>query len=354
MKKTFILLLLSLSCFSLNAQKIDATAIERFFEITDSLRLGKPISQEKWEAFLSLKGNSQYIRNQQYSIKYLEKLRKDLEVVFLPQHDSLLKKRLENPQQHYNTYILHYYKANEPELRAYLAEILANRSSYLNAMYRHTYSMLPKRLQGRSEDATIYLIGLSNDAVASEGDIILTLWGNYVYDKVRYGILGGHELHHLLSKNKFEVPKKYESLFTLLQMLVNEGAPDLIDKGYTMSPEMPEEMRYGEYMLQKGEKNLPLVDEAIQRMAESGESLSRTEIGHQVLSMSGHIPGFYMASVIDRNGLTKKLVEGIDNPFLFIYLYNKAAKKDKKNPYIFSKDTITYLKKVEKEVKRMI
>jgi hypothetical protein len=65
----------------LKAQTIDATAAVRYFELTDSLRQGKPFSDALWESFLSLEGNSQYIQNQTYNEKCLNSFRKDMEVV---------------------------------------------------------------------------------------------------------------------------------------------------------------------------------------------------------------------------------------------------------------------------------
>ena len=119
-------------------QTINATAAERYFEITDSLRGGTPISDELWESFIALEGNKQYINNQGFSQRYLNQLRRDLEVVYMPQHDSLLQTRLKDPQQNYGTYLINFYKKNEVQLRAYLQEIMANEAGYLSALYAQT------------------------------------------------------------------------------------------------------------------------------------------------------------------------------------------------------------------------
>ncbi|WP_299702630.1 DUF5700 domain-containing putative Zn-dependent protease [uncultured Pontibacter sp.] len=352
MKTLFTLLISLIFAHFLQAQTIDATAATRYFELTDSLRQGRPVSDELWKSFLSLEGNSQYIQNQAYSEKYLNRFRKDLEVVYMPQYDSLLQERLKDPRQHYNTYLIHFYKANEPQLREYLQKILDDREAYLASLYKETYSMLPKRMHRTKPEATLYFNALGNDAVANQGNLVLTLWGTYVYDREKYGILGGHELHHIVSKQKkYAVAEKDESLLMMLQLLLNEGPPDLIDKRYTMAESVPEDMRFGGYMLQLGEQQLPKVDEAIREMAAGTKTYSSKELKQQVIGMSGHIPGFYMADVIERNGLKKKLVANIDNPFQFIYLYNKAAKKDKAKPMQFSKEAIAYLKLVESNAK---
>ncbi|RIJ42331.1 DUF5700 domain-containing putative Zn-dependent protease [Pontibacter oryzae] len=347
--KTLFTLILLLTCgHFIQAQTIDATAAVRYFELTDSLRQGKPFSDDLWKSFLSLEGNAQYIQNQAYNEKYLNRFRKDLEVVYMPQHDSILLERLKDPRQHYNTYLIHFYKANEPQLREYLQNILADKDAYLASLYAETYTMLPKRMHRTKPEATLYFNALGNDALANKGNVVLTLWATYMYDKVKYGILGGHELHHLVwQMKKYDVKEKDKSLLLMLGLLLNEGAPDLIDKHYTMAESMPEDMKFGSYMLQLGEAQMPKVDEAIRYIASGTKTYTSQEIKQQVIGMSGHIPGFYMADVIERNGLKKKLITNIDNPFEFVYLYNKAAKKDKAKPFLFSNEAITYLKKVE-------
>ncbi|MBD1397944.1 hypothetical protein H9Q13_12270 [Pontibacter sp. JH31] len=348
MKTLFTFLVIMVSCQLIQAQTIDATAATRYFEMTDSLRKGRPVSDKLWESFLNQEGNRQYIQNQGYSQNYLNRLRKDLEVVYMPQHDSLLQERLKNPRQHYNTYLFHFYKANEPQLQEYLQKIITDRKAYLASLYAETHSLLPKRLRHTKPEATLYFNAMGNDAVATQGNVILTLWGSYVYDREKFGILGGHELHHLVRKQKrYVVAEKDESLVFMLQLLLNEGSPDLIDKRYTMAESVPEDMRFGGYLLEHGEKQLPKVDEAIREIAAGTKTYNSKEIKQQVIGMSGHIPGFYMADVVERNGLRKKLIANIDDPFQFIFLYNKAAKKDKAKPFVFSDEAIAYLKQVE-------
>ncbi|WP_242928687.1 DUF5700 domain-containing putative Zn-dependent protease [Pontibacter vulgaris] len=348
MKKLFTLILLFTASHCMMAQTIDGAAVVRYFELTDSLKQGKSISPTTWKAFLNMEGNRLYIKNMAHTDAFLERYRKTMEIVYMPKNDSILQKRLQNSQQNYLTYTIHQYKANEHALRQYFAGITSDKQAYLAAMYEKCFTMLPKKLQNQKPETTIYFIALDNDAVAQSGNLILNLWGSYNFDKIKPGILAGHEIHHLLwEPKKYDVAEKDKSLFYMLNLLMNEGAPDLIDKKLTSSPGMPEEMKFGEYMLQAGQKALPMVDEAIRNISAGNKNYSNNEIRQQVTSMSGHIPGFYMADIIERNGLREKLVKNIQNPFQFIYLYNKAAKKDKTKPFVFSDQAIAYLKKVE-------
>lgn len=352
MKKLFTLLLLAVSGYTAQAQFVDVASAERYFQLVDTLKSGKRLHDHTWQQFLAMEGNRQYIENQNYKDAYLNTFRKTMEVVYLPEHDSLLQVRLQDIQANYLTYSIHVYKKHEAELRQYLAQLAADKQSYVSTMYRSCYTVLPKRMQGRNKETGVYLIALGNDAVAQNGNMVLNLWAEYKFNQVMPGAVGGHELHHLLFKPKrYEVAEKDKSLLLMLQLLTNEGVPDLIDKKYAVAPHVPGDMQWGTYLLDLGKQNLPRVDAAIRETASGEKQYSSKEIRNQVIGMSGHVPGFYMADVIERNGLKKKLVAGMDNPFQIIHLYNKAAKKDKSKPFVFSDEAIAYLKKVEAEAK---
>jgi len=353
MKKTIILSLFLFTSYILSAQSIDESAAVRYFQLTDSLKQGYSISQETWKGFLGMEGNKLYTNNQGFSDAYLEKYRKELEIVYKPENDSILQRKLQSPQSNYMTYVIYQYKAHEAVMKAYLAKITAGKEDYIRSMYANAYLMLPKKLQTKNSNTKLYFIGIENDAIAQDGNIVFTLWTAYNYDKVKYGALAGHELHHVLNKPKrYKVAEKDKVLLVILNKILNEGGPDLIDKKYSMQTGFPDDLRFGEYFLSIGKNALPNIDTAIMNMATGVKTYSSKEI-NQLIGSSGHIPGFYMANIIERNGLRNELIEHIQNPFQFIYLYNKAAKKDKEQPYVFTKQTIQYLQKVETEAKEL-
>ncbi|PRY08979.1 hypothetical protein CLV24_11929 [Pontibacter ummariensis] len=351
MKNLLTLIVFFAVCHCLKAQTIDETAAVRYFELADSLKQGYTIKSDTWKNFLELNGNRLYIKNQNFSDAYLEKYRKEMEIVYMPQNDSTLQRKLKDPRRYYLTYVIYQYKAHESELLDYLDKLSSSKDAYIKSMYENAYLMLPKKLQGKSPETKLHFIAMENDAVAQSGNIVFTLWAAYNFDKAKYGALAGHELHHVLRKTKqYEVAEKDKGLLMLLNRILNEGGPDLIDKRFTMSTGFPENMRFGEYFLMTGEKALPMIDAAITEMATGEKEYTAKDMG-KLIGSSGHIPGFYMSEVIERNGLTRKLIKNIQDPFQFVYLYNKAAKKDKANPYVFSEKAIAYLKQVESGAK---
>ncbi|ARS37668.1 DUF5700 domain-containing putative Zn-dependent protease [Pontibacter actiniarum] len=351
MKKLFTLIALLAACQCLKAQTIDETAAVRYFQLADSLRQGYSLKPETWRKFLKLEGNRLYIENQNFSDTYLEKYRKEMEIVYMPQNDTILQRKLKDPSRYYLTYVINEYRAHEPELLAYLGKLSSSKEAYIASMYENAYLMLPKKLQQKSPETQLHFIAIENDAIAQRGNIVFTLWAAYSFDRVNQGALAGHELHHVLRKPKqYEVAEKDKGLLLLLNRILNEGGPDLIDKKFTMASGFPENMRFGEYFLVTGEKALPMIDAAITEMATGKKAYTTKDMG-KLIGSSGHIPGFYMSEVIERNGLTRKLVKNIQDPFQFVYLYNKAAKKDKAKPFTFSDEAIAYLKQVEKGAK---
>ncbi len=92
------------------------------------------------------------------------------------------------------------------------------------------------------------------------------------------------------------------------------------------------------------------IDASFMQNAKNDEKfVSKNDFRKITAYSSGHIPGYYMGSIIKRNGYLQELIEGADNPFHFFYLYNKAAKKDKEHPVVFSDKTIAYLHQLERK-----
>lgn len=201
----------------------------------------------------------------------------------------------------------------------------------------------------------IYFIGIDNDALVDHGTIIFTTWSAYNQDKLKNGILGGHELHHVLRKPYHfngVAPADAGTIYTLSAIL-NEGSADMIDKKYGQDhlKDLPMEYDFTELLLTKPDSIIRQIDTALQLLASSNGKEFRTAKQYAKLMnySSGHNPGYYMASIIVRNGYSRMLVKNIQNPFMFFYLYNEAAKKDKEHPPILSDGAIEELKLLEKK-----
>lgn len=349
MKKTLHItfyLFLSISSFG---QKLNFEAIDRYFSITDSLRQNIPLSDKSWNELLSYKGVELYIKNNALDPQTLKAYKRDLEIAYLPKKDSVLNERLKQIEKYFFVWVFNNYKTQEKELKNYYQKIKANPQMYLDSLYANGYSMLPKKMQKKADNTTIYFIPIMNDAVAEEHDVIFTLYGAYHYDRLKYGALGGHELHHVLRKNKsLDNSEKDKYLYEALTLLLNEGSADLIDKKYTALKECPQDLAYFDYLMEVSPNALAALDTTIMAHIDDVTKISEQDLPN-IVPMSGHIPGCYMATIIDRNRFRKELIANIDDPIKFVLLYNKAAKIDKEKPFVFSDKTISYLKKLKQK-----
>jgi hypothetical protein len=341
-------------CCTINlakAQQVDLSSLNAFWKITDRLKQGDTLSREEWKDFLKLEGNKVYIENQAFDEQFLENYRKTLQFVYHPKNAVRLKKMIDDKLNNWMTYKINQYKDHEQVLKAYAKQL--QDPAYLDSIYKQCWEWLPKRLQVKTPETKIFIIGIDNDALVDKGGIVFTLWNVYNQDKLKYGIVGAHELHHILRGQrslKAAVPAD-EGILYALQAVLNEGSADMIDKKYSFDPtkDIVYEYHFDEFLLTRPDSIVKQLDTAMQLMAQTNGTTFKTVKQYRNLMnySSGHNPGYYMADIIVRNGYRKQLIENIQNPFYFIYLYNKAAKKDKKHPPVFSKIAIDFCRQLE-------
>ncbi|MCC7245821.1 MAG: hypothetical protein IT269_09090 [Saprospiraceae bacterium] len=341
-------LLLLLTFQGVTAQTIDDAALVAYFKITDNLRQGNKLDSLTWQSFLNIEGNRLYLKNQNAGDKYWQRYRKYMEIVYRPQNDSLLQVQLQNPEKYWLTYMINQYKKHEPALRQHQQAIMANKARYLDSAYHHCHEWLPAKLRKRTNDCQFYLTALNNDAVAEESAIILTIWSAYHFDKEAYGALAGHELHHVLRKpRQYKLHPADTAIMQVLELIISVGVPDLMDKKLTMRPGFPDELKFGEFMLESGRQTLAQLDTLLMGLAVNQRTITLDDI-NTFAPMSGHIPGFYMTDIMLRNGFKKEIINSAQNPFRFFNTYYKAAQQDSQQSYILSDKSIKYLKMLEK------
>lgn len=249
-------------------------------------------------------------------------------------------------------YKINQYKANEDVLKKYVSHL--EEPAYMDSIYLKAWEWLPKKLHTKSPNTQIFIVAIDNDALVDQGRIVFTLWSVYNQDKLKYGILGAHEMHHVLRKPiDFKVEPSEEGIFYLLQTILNEGSADMIDKKYSFekADDVVYEYHFDELLLTKPDSIIRVIDTAIQEMAGTkGQKYPTVKQFRNLMNYSsGHNPGYYMADIIVRNGYRKELIKHIQNPFQFIILYNASAKRDKLHPPVFSDTTIDYIKQLQKK-----
>ncbi len=346
-KYTLLIILLSFTA-ALHAQTINTEAVTAYWQLTGQLKQNIAVTDKQWDDFIAIDGNKTYAESE-FTAERLANYRKAIEIVYMPKNDSLLQVRLK--QKNWFCILAKRYKDEEPVLKAYLANTIQN-PAYFNNAYQYVYEYLPKKAQHHVEGLNLYYNCLSNDAVSYPNGLFFSLLSVIDNAKAKTGTLEAHELHHRLRPNlDFDSTKvsnaQADGIVWAVTVIPNEGIADMIDK--------PGDYRIDtagikEWLLDPAPATLKSLDSCMQLMAENKTAgLVKIRYYRNMLkSTVGHMPGFYMARVLVKNGYKKQMVNESNDPFRFFFIYNKAAKKDEDHPYVFSEASMSYLKELRK------
>ncbi|RDV14533.1 hypothetical protein DXT99_14120 [Pontibacter diazotrophicus] len=331
------------------AQHVNIEAATKYWEITDALRQNQPLTDEAWKEFLEIQGNKVYVKGV-FSESDLKAYRKAIETVYMPQHDSLLQVKLKAGTWYY--VLVNDYKTNEAHHQKYVQETSEN-PEYLDLMYTLAYEYLPQRAHTKVEDLQLYYNALGNDAASRSEGIFFSINAAINWNKYKEGSLEAHEIHHQIRpRREFgEVSEPDAGIMWALASVQNEGIADQIDKRVILEGGGEDAAGVEGWLLKPAPGIIQQLDTMMVALANNSAEASQP-VKHYVRMFKGsggHIPGFYMANVIERNGYHRKMIQTADDPFAFIRLYQKAAKKDKASAPVFSKASMAYLKKLEKK-----
>ena len=331
------------------AQTINVEAVTRYWQITDALRQNQPLTDAMWQDFLEIPGNKIYVRGI-YSAANLKAYRRAIEVVYMPRYDSLRQARLQAKVWYY--LMVNDYKEREPEYRRYVASLTQNTVA-LDLMYQYAYPQLPPAARKRVANLSIYYEALGNDATSQPEGIFYSLRAVLDANEVKRGLLEGHEMYHQLQPERAfgTVAPDDEGLLEIMASMQHEGIADQIDKPLTLAlPGDPRGIR--DWALTPAPTFIHRMDSALQARARGGAAASGRWYRQLSDGSNGHLPGFFMSSVIVRNGYGRQLVAQSDNPFAFVFLYQKAAKKDKTKLPRFSDTAVRYLRELSRKYAR--
>ena len=119
MKRTTLFLIIFLALTSASyAQTFTDTTCARYFEITDRLRAGDSLDRKVWHNFLQDKAIQVYMTDQGLDESYYEAYRKNMQIVYMPQKDSILQVRLKDSSTYWLTYMIYQYKKYEQGMKA--------------------------------------------------------------------------------------------------------------------------------------------------------------------------------------------------------------------------------------------
>lgn len=371
MKKVFLLAFSGLLMFSckdsqpelektaLNNESLSLTfnseAVSSLWRVIDILKADGELTDSLWNSYYELPGNKRYMENNRSEAQALEH-REFLELFFKPSLSDSLSTQIDSGNYQNNDIFqnLQYIKDNETEVRKY-SDIVAS-PDYLPVAIELTKKYLPKNsYEDIPENLSIYIQAITYDAAVQDSSMYFGLSITHDFDKIQQGTVAAHELHHVLRKNReitgVLTTKDSASVYAISQ-INNEGSADLIDKSIVVDPENNTLMGplFKQVLMNDIEPVIRKLDAALLvNSTETDDFVTKSEFSEILKYFSGHIPGFYMAEVIKRNGMEQELIHGCENPFTIFRLYNKAAKIDGMKPEKFSPAVMEYLDRLEKK-----
>ena len=337
------------------APTFNTEAVTKFWEVVDVLKNDEELNDSLWNSYFGLTGNKRYMEKNRSEAQALQH-REFLELYFRPSlADSLILVSQSGELQNNDIFQnLKYIKDNENSVRKY-SDILTS-PEYLPVAIELTKKHLPKnRINEIPENLTIYIQAITYDAAVQDSSMYFGLSIVHDFDKLQQGTVAAHELHHVMRKKKEitnTLTARDSASMYVISKVNNEGAADLIDKVFVLKPEYNTLMGplFKQILLNDIEPVIKKLDEALVKNAgESDKFVSKREFDEIIKYFSGHIPGFYMAEVIKRNGMEQELIESCDNPFNIFYLYNESASSDDAKPVKFSPEAMEYLKVLEEK-----
>lgn len=331
------------------AQAIDTEAATAYWKMTDALRRNEPLTNQQWQAFLALPANQVYVKAVFGSdTTDLKAYRRAIEVVYMPQHDSLLQARLKAKRWYY--VLVNDYKAHEKEYRDFLAASAKN-PAYLEKMYTYAYEYLPARDRKKVADLRLAYVAIGNDATSQAEGIVFSLRAARDWNAMRPGALEAHEMHHRLRSTKnWNIAPADDPLLTGLYLALNEGLADLTDKK-VMLEQSADSADLRKWLLKPAPAVIQKIDSTIQVLAAGGPVAPERFYRRLTNGSNGHLPGFFMAYTILRNGYRKPMLAHADDPIAFALLYQQAAKKDKyrQHPPLFADASVRYLRQLARK-----
>lgn len=167
----------------------------------------------------------------------------------------------------------------------------------------------------------------------------------------------GHEIHHFYTfgfRTKLLVSKvddAYPLLNTIFQLQL-EGIADLINTDWFLAhPESSNTFLYTTYSqhYNNPSKNLQQVDLLLKAIVDTPSLMKKNALLiRDLMPLGAHPHGYYMAKTILEAKGKKALLSVLNNPFDFLRLYNKTAKK-LKDRFYFGEKSMELFAKLEKK-----
>ena len=340
---------------------VNFSGMDQFWKIVDSMEKDIEPTEEQWNALFRTPGYS-YLVNVEHKNDLFKRL---FPLVFMPSRQHELEKKLEEDNMDAKYYLPHYLKVKENRAGLIKLQSEFENKDLLGEALKRTRQYLPPGVIERFPPPTVAFVIFEPDGHADPSVIAIDL----LYALNKDDLIGfiGHEAHHYylgtIAKGKLPDRNSDEYyLFRSINQLRLEGMGDLIDKTDILNekadPGKDEKaQRYRKdfrRLYYETPETFRRIDQLISEISDDPSKMKENARKvWDLLPYGAHPSGYFMSRAlvdhVGRNVLIKEMV----NPFAFIRLYNKVAKKAMKKSqgkyYVFSDKTMDFLSKFEKQ-----
>ncbi|MCG3217191.1 MAG: hypothetical protein KAS63_10715 [Candidatus Heimdallarchaeota archaeon] len=332
---------------------LDISGFEKFIELTNKLEENKNLSNKDWNLLFSTPGYNALIESE-YNKDFFVK---SFTLVFDSTKSESLEQELETSISRYLKYYLKV-KENKEEYQKNVNSIQEKWDKIEVNIITRSLSLLPN-IEYLS-DPTISIVIFDTDARGYETVVIDAAFAENLESFVS---MVSHEVFHFfrnkhLCYNKEDVEESDKDLIWGLNQLHSEGIADQIDKDYfiygkTKTPFPQGYINLFKKSVRDAPETIKKIDKLISQLSE--DHSKRKEIIDELrrtIPLAGHPTGYYMTTLIIKNGLVEKLIKDASNPFSFFRLFNEAVQKDREEIPSFSDDCLKVIQKLEDKYKK--
>jgi Putative zinc dependent peptidase (DUF5700) len=331
--------------------QIDTRGLDRYISIAETLIAQKEPTQTEWDSLFT----TPYYYLAINTVKFTTPADEQDAMRTVYKSKTLTAAQQADYSHHLN------YKNNLAKLKAYSASV--KDATIRNTLKTFLYPFIPTRLQADKFIPPIaYTYFYQEEAQGLDNMIIQDAWLAYQTDTYSKGLLTAHEALHstlsvaLKSRTKIILPDTdvRQIIAATLVGISQEGIADLIDKDKLSQKDSPVFELFKSLQVDETNRSIAFIkalDAELSTVSTTKTISNGNAFRQKVSGFAGHQPGRYMAKAIQKAGFLPEVINDAENPFPFIYAYNKAAAKLGGTAYpIISDKTITYLKSVEAEL----
>lgn len=357
-KSIFISIILTFSLAETVGQlnqvyKVNTSSAEQYFKIADLLQADIEPKSSDWLALFNSSIYEMMIAGNAIDTSELKSVMKK---IFKPSTIQFSLKDLTPIEKHHLNYL-----KNETQLKSYINFLKSNNT--IDSVKSLLYYYLPKKYQVDEIFPILHYCNYGTSEATGFGGIVINdLFLSYKIDSYKMGLLTAHEAFHSIVSMGFQQSLKKDidfknsefNLLFFLQNISEEGIADLIDKPLLLHKNSP---LYNETKaLVENDETLSItyinkIDSLLKSALINVNSLNEYKSFAQLANIygqnGGHIPGRFMGLLIKEGGMLENHISYVQNPISFFLCYNTSAKKSGGKYPVLSKESETYLLKLQ-------